>query len=117
MSTPTTEPLDPKQNQQVFRLQNLDRAITLRRLRAMDKIEVGLQQSLLLRAQSLGSLNGETQEYSYMFACLKVALVEPRDFAFTELDDDDLIELWKEWSEFNTSFRKPQPANVEAISG
>lgn len=104
----------PKVTQKTFRVDSLDAAVTLRRLRAMDKIEVGLQQSLLLRGHKIDMLNGEAVDLSYMIATLRVALVEPRDFPFDELDDDGFIQLWKEWDEFSKSFRKPEPGTVES---
>lgn len=107
----------PTQNQKVFRVEALDQAVTLRRLRAIDKIEVGLQQSLLVRGAVITALNAEAQDVSYMLAMLKVALVEPRDFPFDELDSEDLIELWRGWNEFNQSFRKPKSEPVEPTRG
>jgi hypothetical protein len=97
-----------------FRIENLDVSVTLRRLRVVDKVEVGLRQSALLRGAIATTLNPEAQELSYLLSCLKVAAVDkPDDFSFDDLDEEDLVNLWKEWDEWTKSFRNTRPANVE----
>lgn len=98
----------PTQNQTVIRVDSLDRSVTLRRLRAMDKVEVGIRQAAMLRGVNPTNINEEAQGFSYMLCNLMVALVEPSDFPFHELEDDDLLKLWKEWTDWGSSFRKAQ---------
>jgi hypothetical protein len=106
---------DPsKATKKEFRIEALDTSVTLRRLRVVDKVEVGLKQSALLRGAIATTLNPEAQEFSYLLSCLKVALVEgPEGFSFDDLDEEDLVNVWREWDEWTKSFRKPQPAVVE----
>jgi hypothetical protein len=100
-----------------FNVGGYDEPVVLRRLRAIDKVEVGIQQSALVRGLPASSLNSEAQEFSYMLALLSVALVSPEDFSLADLDDFDLIDLWKEWDDWSRSFREARTKRAGSDSG
>ncbi len=110
--------LDPsKAIKKEFFVPDIEEPVILRKLRAIDKVEVGIQQSALVRGVPSATLNPEAQEFSYMLALLNVALVSPEGFSFGDLDEFDLVDLWKAWDKWTRSFREARTGGTGSDSG
>ena len=103
-----------KMRQKAFTSAPLDTTFVLRASKAIDKISIGTHQTALLGGIAPTSVNREAMEMSFVIAALSTVLIDPRDFDFSTVEDEDtLFELYKEWREWNLSFRPTPVAIVE----
>lgn len=118
-STPTPSGKNPLETepsklfQREFACEGLGQTFILRRLKAIDQMEISVRQSAMLRGISPAVVHSSGANMSYFIATLSVVMVKPEEFDWTGVYDDEAIEaLFFEWKEFNDSFRRQQSGDA-----